>query len=439
VKYRLVLAAALRGIRPLGLLGSIAEFRDLERSAAFNTGHQDGLRADQSSASQMVNISNLCLKDSGSRRFLRATKQEWGTVMFIVSRRKFLEGAGSAVAFATAVSFAGGRARAAETITAVEWGGAYIEEIKKLAAKQSDVEINWQLHAGGAMVILPKIKANWPSPGIDLLTGWDPSWQVIAREGWAEPVTVEKVPNLADIPQKLLVKDSSGNVINIPRTISTLFWFYRKDATPFEIAKIDDLLDPRLKGKVCFPAPSLNSNLQMVSLALHKGGDERNMEPAWDFVKELARSGNIGRVANADTDVTTTISSGETCISFAAGNGAIDLARNFDIRYLTKMDQETGFRAFLYQEGWCVLKGGQSDAAFKFANFAINPENNSEFNRAVAGIPVNVKAKMTDEIKPLAFNNEEMERYAYIPDWSYLSEQGDAWIKRWEQEVIPLL
>jgi citrate lyase subunit beta/citryl-CoA lyase len=31
IKHRLVLAAALRGIRPMGLLGSIAEFRDIER------------------------------------------------------------------------------------------------------------------------------------------------------------------------------------------------------------------------------------------------------------------------------------------------------------------------------------------------------------------------------------------------------------------------
>ncbi|NJO34282.1 MAG: extracellular solute-binding protein [Rhodospirillales bacterium] len=356
------------------------------------------------------------------------------------SRRDFLTSAASAAAVTAGVSFGGVvGARAAQSILAVEWGGNYVDEIKKIAAKQSDVDINWQLHAGGAMVILPKIKAGWPHPGIDLLTGWDPSWQAIVRENWAEPVTVEQVPNLADIPQKLLVKDSAGNVINIPRTIAAIYWFYREDNTPFEITKLDDLLDPRLQGKVLFPAPSLNSNLQMVALALHKGGDERNMEPAWDFVKELAKSGNIGRVANADTDVTNSISSGETCVSFAGGSFTTQLARSIKIKNLTKLDQKTGFRTFLYQEGWCVLKGGNTDAAMKFANFAINPENNAEFNRGIAGVPVNVKAKADDEIKHMVFNSEEMDQYVYIPDWSYLSEQGDAWMKRWEQEVVPLL
>ncbi|MCA1363366.1 extracellular solute-binding protein [Bradyrhizobium sp. IC3069] len=356
------------------------------------------------------------------------------------SRREFLKSAASAAALGTGMSLAGTvGARAEETITAVEWGGNYANEMKKLAAKQSDVKINWQLHAGGAMAILPKIKSKWPKPGIDLLTGWEPSWQTIAREGWAEPVTLEKVPNLADIPQKLLVKDSSGNIINIPRTITAAIWFYREDKVPFQITNVDDLLDPRLKGKICFPVPTLNSNLQMLMLALDKGGDERNMEPAWEFMKKLARSGNIGRVANADTDVTTSITSGETCITTQGGAGPINLARQFKIQYLSKMDKASGFRTFVFHEGWCVLKGGRADAAFKFADFAINPGNNAEFNEAIHAVPANGKSKIADEIKPISFNNEEMDKYVYIPDWAYLSTQTDAWMKRWEQEIAPLL
>lgn len=360
--------------------------------------------------------------------------------MFRTSRRTFLKGTASVAAISTGASFVDVvGARAAETITAVEWGGSYFDAIKKIAAKRPDIKINWQLHAGGAMATLPKIKAKWPNSGIDLLTGWDGVWPVIIREGWAEPVTVENVPNLANIPQKLLVKDAAGNVINIPRTITSMFWFYREDRTPFEIAKLDDLLDPRLKGKICFGLPSLNSNLQMVSLALHKGGDEKNMEAGWDFMKKLARSGNIGRVANADTDITTSISSGETCIAFQGSAGPIQLRRDFKIRYLTKLGQETGFRTFVYHEGWCVLKGGHTDAAFKFANFAIDPENDGQFNREIAAVPANVKSDASDEVKPLVFNNEEMDRYVYIPDWSHLSKQTDAWMKRWELEVAPLL
>ncbi|MCK1544304.1 extracellular solute-binding protein [Bradyrhizobium sp. 179] len=247
------------------------------------------------------------------------------------------------------------------------------------------------------MAILPKIKAKWPNAGIDLLTGWDAVWQALAREGWAEPVTVENCPNIADIPKKLLIRDAAGSVINIPRTVTSMFWFYRQDTTPFEITNIDDLLNPALKGKVCFALPSLNSNPQMVSLALHKGGDEKNMEPAWYFMKKLARSGNIGRVANADTDIAASISSGETCVSLQGGTSPFKLGQTFKIRFLNTMERQTGFRSFVYSEGWCVLKGGRTQAAFNSRTFAINPENNADFNRAIGAIPANVKSKVSDE------------------------------------------
>lgn len=361
--------------------------------------------------------------------------------MLTSSRREFLKSAASAAALGTGASFASVGARAAETITAVEWGGSYIDNMKKIAAAQSDIQVNWQLHAGGAIAILPKIKATWPKPGIDLLTGWDVSWQTIAREGWAEPVTVQKIPNIADIPQKLLVKDSAGNIINIPRTITALYWWYREDIAPFEITKIEDLLDPRLKGKICWPIPTLNSNVQTISLALYKGGDERNLEPGWDFLKQLARSGNVGRVANADTDYTTSITSGETCITFGSSTAVARMQRDFKMkaRHLSKMPPQSGFKSFLLHEGWCVLKGGRTDAAFKFANFAISPENNEKFNREVSGVPANLKAKAPEDVQHMVFNNEEMERHVYIPDWAYLSKEVNAWNKRWEQEIQPLL
>ncbi|WP_027056472.1 ABC transporter substrate-binding protein [Mesorhizobium erdmanii] len=357
-----------------------------------------------------------------------------------MTRRQFTKLASSAAVLSTAGPLSLGRALAAEKITAVEWGGAYLDASQAIAAKQTHVDVNWQRHAGGAMVIMSKIKSTWPKPGIDLLSGWDPSWQMVAKEGWAEPVTLEQVPNLADIPPKLLVKDGGGNIVNIPRTVASTFWIYRKDTIPFEITKVEDLLDPRLKGKICWNVPSLGSNLQMVMLALHKGGDERNLEPAWDFVKELARSGNIGRVANSDQDMTSSISTGETSMAFAAAFVIKDLARNFQLHYLNKMDTASGFRTFIYQEGWTVLKGGNTKAAFDFANFAISPENDATFNQiSGAGLPANVKSVVSEELKPFSLNSEEMNLHAYIPDWAYLSEQEAVWQKRWEQEIAPLL
>jgi putative spermidine/putrescine transport system substrate-binding protein len=357
------------------------------------------------------------------------------------TRRQFIVEASAGIAGANLAlaGLAASRAFAAENLTVVEWGGGYIDNMKIVAAKQDKYDINWVLHAGGAAAILPKIKTDWPNPKYDLVAGWDPVFQSIIAEGWAEPVSVANVPNLADIPAALLYRDAQGNAVNIPRSISSIFWFYREDTCPIEIKSLDDLLDPKLKGQICWPGPVLNTNLQTIIAAMHRGGSAENLEPGWEFLKELAKSGNIGRVANADIDVTNSISSGETSVSFQGALGPVELMKNFPIKALNKSPRSSGLLSGIYQEGWVVLKGGKTAGALDFANFTISAENNEFFNAAAGAIPTNVKAKVADNIAFLQYSDAEIKESVYIPDWTYISGQVDAWNKHWEQEIAPLL
>lgn len=357
------------------------------------------------------------------------------------TRRAFMleAAAGLAGAQLALTGLAGSKAFARDQITVVEWGGGYIDNMKLVAEHQDKYDINWVLHAGGAAAILPKIKTDWPNPKFDLVAGWDPVFQSILAEGWAVPVSAANVPNLADIPSALLYKDAAGNAINVPRSISSIFWFYRKDTCPIEIKTLDDLLDPKLKGQICWPGPVLNTNLQTIVAAMHRGGDAQNLEPGWAFVKELAKSGNIGRVANADIDVTNSISSGETSVSFQGALGPMELMKNFPIVALNKSPRSSGLLSAIYQEGWVALKGGKTDQALDFANFSISPAENEFFNAAAGAIPTNVKAKVADNLKFLQYSEAEINESVYIPDWIYISGQVDAWNKRWEQEIAPLL
>jgi len=53
-----------------------------------------------------------------------------------------------------------------------------------------------------------------------------------------------------------------------------------------------------------------------VALAKARGGDEYNVDPGWEFLKELAQSGNIGRVSANTSDVITSLETGETSVTF---------------------------------------------------------------------------------------------------------------------------
>ena len=357
------------------------------------------------------------------------------------TRRQVLVGGASAIAAAGLTATMPGirRAFGKEGLTVVEWGGPYVEGMKELANKQGKYDVTWELHAGGAAAILPKIKSQWPdNVKYDLVAAWTPVFLSMVREDWVETVTVKDVPNLADVPEALITKDDKGNLKNIPRNTNSIYFGYRKDLCPIEIKSIEDLLNPKLKGQILWPDPFYNTNIQMVFLALARGGNERNMEPAWEFMKQLAKSGNIGRVFKTETDSINSMSTGETSVAIINGANFIQLARKFPIVHLTKVD-DPGLKTAIAVEGWAVLKGRNTKAAFDFANYTIGPEHNAWWAGHGGFPPVNSKAKASEELAPQVFTDEELKKYAYFPDWDYVSKQVDGWVKRFEQEIVPLL
>ena len=69
-------------------------------------------------------------------------------------------------------------------------------------------------------------------------------------------------------------------------------------------------MESRFKGKLCVPFPVNLTGLLMLTLAMQRGGNERNIEPGWQFLKELAERGQIGRVINNNSEFINAMSSG---------------------------------------------------------------------------------------------------------------------------------
>ncbi len=320
-------------------------------------------------------------------------------------------------------------------LSVVDWGPPWIDNAKKIADAWDKAPINWTLHSGGAASILPKIKAAWPNPPYDLVDNWSPVFLSMLREGWAETVTLDDCPNLADVPESLITKDADGNWKNIPRGTSGVFFTYAPENCPIEINTVDDLLDPKLQGQILWPNPTLNTNLQVVALAKARGGDEYNMEPGWEFLIELAKSGNIGRVSANTSDVITSLETAETSVTFV-DQGTLGGVKGTQLRHLTKTDPS--LKTFLFVSGWMVLSSSvNKQLAFDFANFTINKENSELYYQDVGEVPVNGKAE--HGVEHLRFTSEEAAEFSVIPDWDHLGKELDNWNKRFETDVVPLL
>ncbi|WP_085035852.1 ABC transporter substrate-binding protein [Ensifer aridi] len=358
--------------------------------------------------------------------------------MVDVTRRNLIKTSifgGAALATAQMAAPLIGEAQAANSLSVVEWGPPWIDSSKALAAEWGKSSVDWTLHAGGAASILPKIKAAWPNPPYDLVDNWSPVFLSMIREDWAETVTLEDCPNLADVPEGLIPKDANGNWKAIPRGSSGIFFTCAPEMCPIEIKSIEDLLNPKLKGEILWPNPTLFSNLQVVSLALARGGDEFNMEPGWEFLKELAKSGNIGRVAANTSDVITSLDTGETTVTFG-DQGTLSGIKGVKTIPLTKTSKD--LKTFMFVSGWVVLKSSKNKKlAFDFANHTISKAASGRYFKDVGEVPVNAKAEHT--IDHLRFEPKEIEEFVVVPDWDHLGKELDGWNKRWEQEIVQLL
>jgi putative spermidine/putrescine transport system substrate-binding protein len=351
-----------------------------------------------------------------------------------LNRRTLLKGSAAGLALA---GLPLARAGAAETLVGVEWGGTYIEALQKIQALQDKAEINWELHASGAAAIIAKVKASWPNPQYDFIAAYDPVFTSFIEEDMVETITLDEVPNLKDIPDTFIFKDKQGNLKNIPRSLAGQYFGYRSDIAPKKLETVDDLLDPALKGQICWPHPITMSTLQIVALARHRGGDERNMEPGWEFMKELAKSGNIGRIATTEVEFINSMTTGETSVSFWTQSAWVSVAQNVPVVQLTKAP---GFTNYLTTTGFVVLKNRQKKAAtLEFLNFCLTPECQKIYSDLTNEAPASSKATPGEDLTGMVYTEAEAKEFTVLPDWSYMGTQVDGWVKRWEQEIAPLL
>jgi putative spermidine/putrescine transport system substrate-binding protein len=359
----------------------------------------------------------------------------------LMNRRNFIGASaiGLASAGTIAEQFLARRASAADNIVAVMWGGPFIDASKPIGeafTKKSGAEVNWELHAGGSVLVIAKIKATWPVVKYDLTTGWAVSFSTMIQEDWLETVTEAEIPNLRDVPPDTIMKDAQGNFKSVPLSITGTFWGYRSDLVKTPLTSIEQLLEPRFKGQLCMTDPINHTGEGLISFAIQRGGDEHNIEPGFEFAKELARRGTIGRIAHSEVDFINSLTTGETSVAFWNMGSWGTVAKDFPVTILNRLNDNKGFLAV---EGWGILKGPRSKTAKEFANFFISPENNESYNRGINEGPVNRKSKPSPGLDPFLYKPDEVAKYGYYPDFPYISAHVDEWNKRWEAEIVPLV
>ena len=318
-------------------------------------------------------------------------------------------------------------------------GGAQAEASKTLAQGSSSqvkpTTFSWELHQGGAAKILPKIRATWPQVKYDIVAAWNPVGDSIIQEDWLEPLS--DLPNLKDIPEQFWTKDRQGRPVTAPLNLAALMWGYRSDLVKKPITNLKDLLDPSLKGVIMLNAPVSYSSLQIVSMALEFGGSEKNLDPGFDFLKEVARS-NVGRVGGGDIGHINSTTTGEIAVGFGASTNWRDL-QSTQVTVLNRVPTSKGLRGFHYTEGWSILRGPKAGSRQGVRQLLPSPENDEYYAASIGAGPTNAKAKAAPALERYFYKPEEIARFAYFPDFPAINRQMQDITKRFETEIVPLI
>lgn len=333
-----------------------------------------------------------------------------------------------------------GRALAADPIKAVTWGGGYAEALEAITKGYTANPVAWSLYQSNSGEILAKTKAAWPNAPYDLSENWDADYVQIFNEGWLEGFTEADIPNLANVPAALKrFTYPDGRPYAVPISVGAMYWGYRKDVMPIEFTEVEQLLDPKLKGLICLPNITKGTGTILVVLAVALGGSESDVEPGWKFLKELAKSGNVGRVANSETDFSNSINSGETAVTFWNPVLWTAIKQNWECKILSKAEGSKTLKSYFYQDGFVVYKGPRSKQAMDFLNFLLTPAAQDAYNEALGQAPAIVGGKVPAAAADINFSDEDYKKYAYFCDYSVMSREHDGWVKRWEKEIQPLL
>lgn len=115
----------------------------------------------------------------------------------------------------------------------------------------------------------------------------------------------------------------SGNTVGLGWDAIINYFAYRSDLLPSDLQpldNIDKLLDPRLKGKIAITdmVEALGSDLMIFAYA--KGGNEKQNQPGWDFLKQLAEAGQIGSVVTSDAEVINGFTTGSSWVGIGWSN-----------------------------------------------------------------------------------------------------------------------
>ena len=345
----------------------------------------------------------------------------------LIHRRTLLRGLGAGLAGSILPAGFGSRAFAqGQTITVTAFGGIWEQTIRDVMVtdyeKRTGNKANVQI--GGPQQWMAQIESNRAKPPIDILMNSVDLAIVAGRNGLVEPVSVEKIPNLKDVPQRF-IDVAEGNGVLFTYGAWGLAYHERLKNPPKSFA---EFVDGTIKGKwrAALPNSGYTGTPQILiwSLADALGGSVDNVDPAFDAIKKMKPNSVFW---TGISDPLTLMESGEA-----------DIAVYVDGRTWAHYDAGAKWIRYINpKEGGVMqpsiaqkVKNG-SDAAWEYINSLLSPVPAAEVAKRLNFGVGSGKVEYSDTLKQRITPWQDTR----WPPFEKLGTLQAGWLDRWNREI----
>ena len=326
-----------------------------------------------------------------------------------------------------------------QTLTVGTYGGSWKDRIceyicPKIEAEGGKVEFV----TGNPRNLLSKLVAarGQEEQPFDVVEITDATWPVVLAADFVEKLDPANVPNVADLDPNLHDEYKAANwmtqegfVVNLEKL---------KELGVERPTRFMDLLNPALKGKITIPDISVNTVLTSIAgFAAEKGGDEHNIDPGLELIKEL----DVFAFWTSGTQITQMMQSGDVVVAIAHAGWGVrlhDAGVPVGMVHPTVKD-----KVGLASRGYAgVVKGTRNKAAAEFyINELISEEMQEILHTRNGIVPTNSKVqvkysgqpKLDSSGVPFLMLAPEQIANLYYMDMSAFDMKD--WTRKWNRTV----
>lgn len=319
-----------------------------------------------------------------------------------------------------------------KTLVVAGYGGSFEKGMKETIIPAFEKKFNAKITyvTGNSTDTLAKLQAQKDKPQMDVAFMDDGPQAQAKGFGLLAPLDKGKVANLSSVYDLAKDPDNVGVGIGIVATglsYNTKTFSEKGWATP---TSWNDLGRPEFKGKLVLPSIVNTYGVHMlVMLAKANGGSEKNIEPGFAKLKQVAQN---AVTFDKTADVSNYFMQGETVASAWSTSRTYTLkAGKFPIDFVYPKEGAVALFAMTN----VVKNAPNPDLAQEFVNFVLSDETQQTIAKTVFFGPVNKNVKLDqDTASKVVYGVENVNKLVKM-DWATINQNRAAWTERINKEI----